>query len=393
MGSTAHAIQLTRRWPDNLRQLLQERALSTRAFAAQIGLPRGTVTDWWTGTTPRSPRSRLALQAWCQAEGIDVDALLASADIHDLSRERAARQPTTRTSTRGPRGPGGGGAPPPGPPEDDVQNLTREYLTPDELDWFGLVADPFEDDQPDDLFMPKGLAQIESSLVRAIRGRKIVALVGPAGAGKSAMLRRLWAVSEREKRVRLIAPALMDRRRVTLATLTVAILRDLVERDTSSMAAEARAQLLRTTLADQVQAGMYPTLFVDEAHDLRDEALIAIKRLWDSHTLWRQIAIVMVGQPPLAGRLRSDPTLAELTGRTQLIELPAFSPDAVAAYLSWRIARVGGSVETLFSPTALQAIATRADRPMWIHNVAVLAMRQARLVGDQQVVPTHVGRI
>lgn len=398
MGSTAIAECAELRWPENLRSYLHSQGISAVSFARRLGVPRGTVTGWWTGALPISLRSREALQTWCRSEGLDLDQLLASADVHDLATERASRgQAATSLSSRSRKGGSDGTQPPPppGPPEDDVQVLTREFLTPDELEYFGLPADPFEDDNvaPDEIFLPKGLQAVEQALARAIRGRKIIALVGPPGSGKSAILRRMWAMSAREKRIRLIAPALMDRRRVSLATLSVAILRDLIERDTSNMAGEPRAELLRRTLQDQVDAGMFPTIFIDEAHDLSNTALISIKRLWDSHVLFRQLSVVLVGQHPLAARLRSDPTLAELTGRTQLMELPAYGPEVVAAYIHWRVARVGVDPTTLFSAPGLAAIATRADRPLWINNVAVLALRQARLIGDQQVVPTHVGRV
>lgn len=375
-------------WPDALADLMVAEGWSKKALARKAGVEPATIRRWLGSAAP-SEIARERLLPLCPS----LAALLALGEVHDLSQARAAKAQTPGRKA------GGGGGPtkptdPPIPPEESVMIPTREYLTPDELEHFGLDADPFEDDaMPDDIFLPKGLVAIEGAVIRGIRGRKIIAMVGPAGAGKSALVRRLWALSEREKRIKLIAPALMDRRKVTLTTLSVAILRDLIQRDTSNMPAEGRAQLLRQTLQAELDAGQYPVVFIDEAHDLRDDALIAIKRLWDSHVLFRQLAVILVGQGPLAGRLRSDPTLAELAGRTQVLEVPAWGEDAVGAYLAWRLARIGcADPSRIFTVTAVKAIASRADRPLWINNVAVLAMRQARLVGDQTVVPTHVGR-
>ncbi len=378
-------------WPDTLAELMEAQGWSKKALAREMGVEPVTVRRW-LGSAQPSEVARARLIPFCESRCPPLAALLALGEVHDLAQAREAK------AHRSPRKGGGGGGPtkptdPPIPPEEPVMITTREYLTPDELDHFGLDVDPFEDEMPDDLYMPKGLAGIEAAVIRGIRGRKIIAMVGPPGSGKSALVRRLWAISEREKRVKLIAPALMDRRKVTLTTLSVAILRDLIQRDTSNMHAEGRAQLLRQTLQAELDAGQYPVVFIDEAHDLRDDALIAVKRLWDSHVLFRQLAVILVGQAPLAGRLRSDPTLAELAGRTQVLEVPAWGEDAVGAYLAWRLARIGcADASRIFTAPAVKAIASRADRPLWINNVAVLAMRQARLVGDQTVVPTHVGR-
>lgn len=377
-------------WPASLNQLLAARGMSPTALAREAGVEPSTVIRWTDGSRPsRNTRPRLA--AWCAANGLDLEQLLPRASANDgadgkvisLNARRAGGSRSTDRSTT-----------PPTPEEPEMQTIAREYLSPEELAHFELPEDPFEDPvSPEDLYLPAGLVNVERQLQRAIQGRKIVALVAPPGAGKSALLRRLWAASYRQKRINLIAPALMDRRRVTLATLTVAMLRDLTDRDTSNMAAESRAQFLRTTLAAQVEAAQYPVLFLDEAHDLRGDALIAIKRLWDSHTLFRQLSVLMVGQAPLAMRLRTDPTLAELTGRTQILDLPGFAPDAVAAYLDWRFARVGAQLGASFETTALRAIADRSDRPLWINNLAVLALRYARSIGDRKVAAHHVGRV
>lgn len=273
-----------------------------------------------------------------------------------------------------------------------MEITSREDLEPEELAHFHLGEDPFDDiDNPEDIFLSSQHLAVERRIFKAIKARRILVLTAPPGGGKSTVLRRVYARAEREKRVRLIAPASLDRQRITHAALAVAILRDLVGRDTSSMAQETRSELLRETLADQDKAGLFPALLIDEAHLLKPAALVALKHIWDSHTLFKQIAMILVGQHTLHARLKADPSVRELTGRAQLVQLQPLGGD-VRGYLQWRFARVGGDADRIFSPDAYEALSARAEFPLWVNNLAVLAMRSAAAVGDDIVTRKHVAR-
>lgn len=222
--------------------------------------------------------------------------------------------------------------------------------------------------------------------------RGMAALTGDPGSGKSTILRHLHAKYLRDQRVKIIAPASLNRGRVTHAVLSVAILRDLIGRDTTSMSMEARDELLRSTLAEQVSAGRFPLLLIDEAHLLRPDALIALKHLWDSHMLLQQLAILLIGQPPLAARLREDPSLKEVVGRMRLLAMGKINDDVVG-YLRWRFAKVGGDADKVFTADAYRALAVRCEGPLWVGNKAVAAMRYAREHADDQVTAAAVGRV
>ena len=235
------------------------------------------------------------------------------------------------------------------------------------------------------------LDSVEHALLRGIHRRQILAVVGPAGAGKSTLLRRLYGKAGREKRVRMVSPRILDRKKMDHESLTAAILRDLIGQDTRGMNREARAELLHATLVDHYNAQIYPAVVIDEAHLLTPRTLLALKHLWDSHTMFRQLSIIMVGQVPLQSRLKSDPALRELAGRTRLLEVPPLG-DQTAPYLRWRFARVGGDADRVFADDAYKAIAVRGQYPLWINNLAVKAIQYALSIGDERITARHVGR-
>lgn len=269
--------------------------------------------------------------------------------------------------------------------------VSPEYLEPEHLARLELGADPFGD--PDgDCFLNPMLRGLETALLNAITGRQILALVGPIGAGKNVLIRRLYARVAGERRIQLIMPHTIDRRGITANTLAVAILRDMLGQDTTGLGAEQRAELLRRTLVDAQAAKLFPALVIDEAHKLSPAALVACKQLWDAGLLHRQLAVILVGQPELGARLAKDPAVRELGGRTRVLEVRKYSAADTAAYLRWRFARVDAEADKVFAADAYAALAARGEHPLAINSFAVRAIVYALSVGDRQVTATHVGR-
>lgn len=269
---------------------------------------------------------------------------------------------------------------------------TREYLDPGALAHFQLRKDPFDDGHdPMDIWLSPELQAIESFLRSAIVQRQMVALVGEPYAGKTTLLRRLFAWAHATNKVAPILAASLDRRRITANALAIAVLRDLTGQDTSSMGHEARSEKLRRTLADQDRQGQFPWLVIDEAHLLTPNGLLALKQIWDSHTLWRQLGVLLVGQLPLKHRLLNDPEVREVTGRIRLIELPTIHSQA-ASYMGWRFSRVGADISETFEPAAIELLAKRAEYPGWLNNLAIRSMLVARELGERRVTTACVGR-
>lgn len=369
-----------------LRHIVAEHGLNLLEFAAELGIDSRSVHRWlYAGIQPRG-LVRASLERWLKRRGHTLETALEAdvADITEFPRPRGPRAATPRPP-RTPRATI--------PEEPPVQTTSHADLEPADLAHFGLDDDPFDSpEDPEDVFLSATIKHIEKTCINAIRRWKIVAIAGAPGGGKSTIIRRLTGRARSDSNVRVIAPSSLQRGRITHAALGVAALRDLIGKDTSSYSMEARSELLRSTLADQTEAGVHPVLLIDEAHHLKVDALLAIKQLWDSHTLHNQLAVILVGQPQLAATLRREPAVRELTGRTRIFELPPMGEDT-PAYLRWRFARVGADADKVFDAGAYKQLAIRGEYALWINNLAIYAMQCARGLGDRQVTAEHVGRV
>lgn len=377
----------------SLAEAFAQTGLTVPQIAAELGV---TDRHVWRlrqqGLSPYATRMRTRLLAWLFAKGIDpatvvVRAVMADDDVPDLATERRKR---LRTAPIAPTDPD------PRQEETPLEITSRLYLDPETLTHFGLLDDPFADSEdPEDVFLHPRLQQVENAMLKAVLRRQILVLVGEPGSGKSTLLRRLHGRMGREKKVRLIAPASLDRRRITHAALSVAILRDLIGKDTSGSSMEGRSELLRRTLQDQIDAGLFPALLIDEGHLLKVDALLALKQLWDSYTSFRALAVIVIGQPLLERSLKQNPEVRELTGRAQILRIDRLSEGEVGGYLRWRFDRLGAEsarAQDVFDAGAFKALAVRAEHPLWVNNLAVRALQYAHQIGDTRVTATHVGR-
>jgi type II secretory pathway predicted ATPase ExeA len=358
--------------------MLDDRGLTVRDLARAAGVSTHRAQGWIDNRTAPG-RWGPALDTWLLSQGIHPRRAFAfEADMSDRTPSHLRLlQPRSSTDR-----------------EDDMpENLTRQYLDPAELKLLELPIDPF-DGEGEDAFLNPHLRTVETALGSAITSRHLIALTGPIGSGKTTLIQRLYARVSDERRIQLIMPASLDRHGITANTLAIAILRDLLGRDTSSQSQEQRSELLRKTLKDAAESRTFPALVIDEAHELSNRALVAIKQLWDAGLLHRQISAILVGHPELGGRLRKDPAVREVGARTRVLELRPYSAVDTAAYLRWRFARpeVGGDADKVFAPDAFTALATRGEHPLAINNLAVLSIRYALSRGDRQVNAVHVGR-
>lgn len=286
------------------------------------------------------------------------------------------------------------------------ETFTREYLDDQVLTHFNLPSDPFDDTfDPEKIWMSPAHVALEGRFVRTALRHEMIGVVAATGAGKSTLTRRFIARMAGNNKVRLITPASLDRKRITATAISVAILRDLRGKDTSSLSMEARSELMRGALMEQSDQGVHPVLMIDEAHDLTPPALLAIKRVWDSHLQFRQLAVVLVGQEPLMERVKQDPALKEVSGRMTFLEVPKLTAigkyvarsgpgtNWTAEYVKWRFLQVGADVSKSFTPDALAAVGVRGEHPLWVNALAVRAMMYTASVGDPVVTVAHVGKV
>lgn len=392
--------------PSRLSASLREAGMSYADFAKSAGVEERSVFRWAAGDAVPQPGRRARVAKALAKLGLSYGAVFGAFAAAANGPRKPPELRLVTTSPHPARARAGQASDSddsdPTPPEETPPMPDRhglELLDPEDMDHFQLQADPFEEAEPGELWLPPHLERLERGLLRAFGARRISALVAPAGSGKTTILRRVHAQALRSSKMRILFCSTLDRSQISHATLATAILRDLRgrdeagrERDYGGMAGEARSELLRRTLDDEEQAGRLPILLIDEAHRMPNKGLIAIKELWDSAGFQRKLSVLLVGQSDLEDRLRKDPAVQELLGRTQILRLPALG-EHVGDYLRWRFARVSADADAVFTPAAMKAIGTRAEHPMWVNNLAVLAMRYAALSGADIVDAIHVGRV
>jgi general secretion pathway protein A len=124
-------------------------------------------------------------------------------------------------------------------------------------------------------------------------------------------------------------------------------------------------------------------LLIDEAQNLEDCVLEAVRLLSDFETTDRKLLhIILAGQPLLAEKLR-QPRLAQLMQRITIVSrLERLQPDETGEYIRHRLTVAGYRGPDLFSPEALAKVREHSDGiPRSINRIcfnALLAATAAR---------------
>lgn len=277
-------------------------------------------------------------------------------------------------------------------------NITKAYLDDDVLRHFGLKDDPFFDivDFQDIWISPK-LKVVERQFVNTIKRHGIMAVIGDIGAGKTTFLRHTLQKVVKDQAIKVIHLDRMDRKMLNGTALSQTVIAQLGGQRLPKNGVE-RDAMAKKLLEDNVRSGVNPVLILDEAHDLREEAYIALKRLWDSGMIFKCLSIILVGQGGtdddsisygLKDKLENNPFIREFSERCYVVDLGNLN-GSMPNYLDFRFKKAGGDVNKVFSSQALQILSKRADVPQLANNIAIRAMCQAYRDGKLQVTPEHV---
>jgi type II secretory pathway predicted ATPase ExeA len=186
----------------------------------------------------------------------------------------------------------------------------------DVMDYHGLRRDVrqagfFETDQYQPLYL---------ELKTAITQGQLVAVAGIVGCGKTTLLQRVQAELVREKEVLVARSLAVDKDRVNLGTLIMALFYDLAtEKDVKIPPQPEKRERQLPNLISKPRKPI--ALFIDEAHALHRKTLSELKRLME---LVRQqgdlFAVVLAGHPKLKNLL-CHPVMEEIGARATVLTL------------------------------------------------------------------------
>jgi type II secretory pathway predicted ATPase ExeA len=245
------------------------------------------------------------------------------------------------------------------------------------MDRFHFTTPPFTRElRLEHRFKAPHMDEEVSALKRVIESRQSAALVAPAGAGKTLVLRALLgSLSE-------------ARYRTTYLKLTDISARDMCRQIAAALGVTPASQYPSLVRAIETQLrqgfieqGKRQVIVFDEAHDLRNEFLRMIRIItnfdMDSKLV---VSVILCGQPPLKDTLLM-PQMEDIRQRLVYYgELRLLTREETRAYVEHRC-RIAGAAKNPFDPQAVEALfeVTRGN-PRAIDKLAtasLLATNQA----------------
>jgi type II secretory pathway predicted ATPase ExeA/predicted transcriptional regulator len=270
---------------------------------------------------------------------------------------------------------------------EEAKMLTKTSLPEEVLDYWSLKRDPFTNEMEgtDDIFESKELSRAEKKIMNAVDKSGLVAITGQVGSGKSTLIKKIEARLAKRHEVVVIKPWTIEKQFLGASHICDAIIEDLGGHLPSGRRTlEFKARFVGRMLEAAYKDGKRVVIMIDEAHLLRPDALLALKRIYEFEAGFKKLlAIVLVGQQGLARELKSNFTIAEFSQRVDLYELASLD-GAMGSYLRHKLERAGSTKE-IFELASIKAMARRIDTPLGVNNLASAALIAAHELGEKQV--------
>ena len=223
-------------------------------------------------------------------------------------------------------------------------------------------------------------------LKAAIQQGQLVALSGIVGCGKTTTLKAIRRELSQEKEVLVSKSLSVEKGRVHLGTLMLALFYDLAtEKDFKiPTQAEKRERALQALIKKRHKP---VALFVDEAHDLNSRTLVGLKRLvevvQDGDGV---LSIILAGHPKLKNDLRR-PAMEEIGSRTSIFNLEGIQGQKTE-YIRWLLGQClkkGVKQPDVFTDDALDYLAERLSTPLQIEQHLTLAFEEGYHIGQKPI--------
>jgi type II secretory pathway predicted ATPase ExeA len=228
--------------------------------------------------------------------------------------------------------------------------------------------------------------QLKDEIRSVIKLGELVAISGIVGSGKTTVLRQLRGSLESEKEVLVSKSLSVEKSRVSLTMLMMALFYDLSSEKEIRIPSQSEKRI--RNLIELIRKQKKPVaLFIDEAHDLHTKTLVSLKRLMevveDGGGL---LSIVLAGHIKLKNDLMR-PSLEEIGTRSTIFDL-----DGIAAskreYIEWlleKCSKPGTKTSSIMTEEAVDLVADRLVTPLQIEHYITLALEEAYKIGVKPV--------
>lgn len=266
--------------------------------------------------------------------------------------------------------------------------LTKISLGEEGLNYWTLNFEPFTNEirDQDDILVTKENTKAKKKLMNAVEKCGWTAITGPVGSGKTTMINDFETALAKRPDVAMVRPRIIEKQFLGAGHICDAILEDLGGQTVSGQRTlEYRARLVGRVLEEAFREGRKVVVIIDEAHLLKPDALLALKRIYEIEVDFRKtLSIILIGQQSLARQLKTNFTLAEVSQRVDLHELGGLN-GALGSYVRHKLERAGAGTREIFEPSAIKAMAKKADTPLSVNNLAAAALITAQDVGEKTV--------
>lgn len=228
--------------------------------------------------------------------------------------------------------------------------------------------------------------EVSADILQAIMAGRLVAVSGPVGTGKTAMIRQLQDRIVAERKVVFARSLSIDKPRVLLPALMTALFLDISGDPEMKVPTqpEKRERLLQEAIK---AAGKPVVLFIDEAHDLHANTLNGLKRLMEIVDAGRgTLSVVLVGHPRLHNDLRRA-TMEEIGHRITRLTMEGLGPDT-GAYIDWLLDAClakGAKPDEIIELEARAFLAEKLNTPLQIAEHLDRAFTDAFRMGADRV--------
>ncbi|MGB2705657.1 MAG: AAA family ATPase [Candidatus Omnitrophota bacterium] len=251
------------------------------------------------------------------------------------------------------------------------------------LDFYGLKENPFNvTSDPNFLYLSRAHREALSYLLYGIKEKKgFLEITGEVGAGKTTLCKALLnQLGSDAKTAFILNPNLSE----------LQLLEAIVEDFGIKPARRTKVSLLRQLnnfLLEELRKNSNVVLILDEAQDMKNRTLEAIRLLSNLETDKEKLfQIVLVGQPELRRKLKS-PSLLQLRQRIGVrFHINPLQKEEIEKYIYHRLKVAGSGGDAYFTEDALDKIFRFSDGiPRLINLVCDKALLSGFVLGTKSI--------